>query len=60
MKIILGIKLYDFEEVSQMFGVGKVTVSRYVRKYGLKTQTIDRKKYLPESEIKKLLAQQDN
>lgn len=60
MKIIFGVKLYDYSEVAEMFGVGKLTISGYVKKYGLKSQTIERRKYLPESEIKKLLAQQED
>ena len=55
MKIILGKKLYDYDEVATIFGVHKTTIARYVKERGLQTKTILRRKYISEEQIKKLL-----
>lgn len=60
MKIILGERLFDLEETARMLGVRKTTISGYIGKYGLKTTIIERKKYLSEDEIRKLITPRAN
>lgn len=56
MKIVCGLRLYSLEEVGRMVGVGKITLSRYVRERGVETTTIGRKKYLDEEGIRRLVS----
>lgn len=56
MKIILGQRLFDYEEVAKMLGVGVSSIRKYVSGRGLSTTTIERRKYLSEEEIKKMIA----
>lgn len=55
MKIILGQKLFDLDEVSKMIGVGKTTLRKYIKDKSLQTTTIERRKYLSEDEIKRMI-----
>lgn len=55
MKIILGEKLFDYDEVGKLFGVSKASVSNYVKRYNLNPTLIKRRKYLTERDIKKIL-----
>lgn len=55
MKVIAGIKLYDLEEVGSMLGVSKNSVQKYCRGKGIEYTIINRRKYLSESQIRKLV-----
>lgn len=55
MKIILGQKLFDYGEVAKMIGVGETTIRKYVKERGLQTTTIERRRYLSEEGIKKMI-----
>ena len=55
MKIILGKKLFDYEEVSRMLSVNKNTVARYVKRDKVTPTVIERKKYLSEADVLKII-----
>lgn len=55
MKVILDEKLFTLEEVGKMLGISKPLVSIYARERGVKTTIINRRKYINEEGIKKLL-----
>lgn len=54
--MILGEKLFDLDEVAKMIGVGRVTLTKYIKERGIQPTMIERKKYLNETEIKKLVS----
>lgn len=53
-KVILGIKLYSFQEVADLLGVTTTTITKYT-KQGLKYQVIGGSKYVSEGNLKKYL-----
>lgn len=55
MKIIKDIKLYDLEEGAKIFGVSRQSFASWIKKYGIKTVVIMRKKYISEEDITTLL-----
>lgn len=55
MKVILGIKLYNLTEVSELLGVRKPTISQYIRDGKLKAQTIAGMKYVSEDGLRDFL-----
>lgn len=55
MKVILNEKLFTLEEVGKMLGISRPLVSVYCRERGVETTIINRKKYVNEDGIKKLV-----
>lgn len=55
MKVIAGLKLYDLEEVGNMLGVSKNSVQKYSQGRDIEFTIINRKKYLSETQIRKLV-----
>lgn len=55
MKVILDEKLFTLEEVGKMLGISRPLVSIYAKERGVETTTINRKKYINEDGIKKLI-----
>lgn len=55
MKVILDEKLFTLEEVGKMLGISRPLVSIYAKERGVETTTINRKKYINEDGIKKLV-----
>lgn len=52
MKEILGINLYNYEEVAALLGIHQTSVTRYVKEGRLASTMIGKVKYIPEQEIK--------
>lgn len=52
MKIVLDEKLYSLQEVADLLGVTKPSVSKYVTNDRLQATTIGGKKYVSESHIR--------
>lgn len=55
MKVILGKKLFDLQEVADLLGLSRNSVPKYIKESNCKETVISRKHYLEEAEIKKLL-----
>ncbi len=55
MKIIFDERFFSLEEVGRMMGISKPLVSTYCKERGVKATTINRKKYVTEDGIKKLV-----
>jgi len=55
MKVILGERFFTLEEVGKMLGVSRESVSKYIREREVETSTIQRRKYVTEDGVKKLL-----
>lgn len=54
-KIILGVELYELNEVAEMLGVSIQTMRSYVRKGTIKTTLIGRSKYITTETLRKFL-----
>ena len=54
-KVVLGVKLYSTEEVADMLGITKATLSKYSSSKKIESATIGRKKYYSEENIKAFL-----
>lgn len=52
MKEILGINLYNYEEVAALLGIHQTSVTRYVKEGRLSSTMIGKVKYISEQEIK--------
>ena len=52
MKEILGINLYNYEEVAALLGIHQTSVTRYVKEGRLTSTMIGKVKYISEQEIK--------
>lgn len=52
MKEVLGINLYNYEEVAALLGIHQTSVTRYVKEGRLTSTTIGKVKYISEQEIK--------
>lgn len=55
MKIIFDERFFSLEEVGRMMGISKPLFSTYCKERGVETTTINRKKYVTEDGIKKLV-----
>ena len=55
MKEVLGIKLFNYDEVAAMLGVHPSTILRYVKEQRLSAKMIGRTKYISEPELKKFI-----
>lgn len=52
---VVGVKLYDVEDISEMMGVGKYSVYSYINKKGLKSRKINGRRYVTEENLKEFL-----
>lgn len=52
MKEVLGINLYNYEEVAALLGIHQTSVTRYVKEGRLTSTMIGKVKYISEQEIK--------
>lgn len=52
MKEVLGINLYNYEEVAALLGIHQTSVTRYVKEGRLQSTMIGKVKYIAEEEIK--------
>lgn len=52
MKEVLGINLYNYEEVAALLGIHQTSVTRYVKEGRLSSTMIGKVKYISEQEIK--------
>lgn len=59
MKEVLGVKLYSLEEVGQLLGVQKATVTKYVQQGKLNSRAIGGYKYVSEENLKNFLLNND-
>jgi len=55
MRIIDGIKFYDYEDLSKILGVSVQSVRNYIRRENLNPRIFNRRKYLTQSELDKIL-----
>ncbi len=55
MKEILDVKLYTMQEFADLLGVTKLTARNYTFKYNLATQTIGRKLYITDRQVRNFL-----
>ena len=55
MLIIDNLKMYDSEELCELFGITKSTLQRYRKEGRIISVAVGRKKYTSEKEIKRFL-----
>lgn len=60
MKEVLGVKLYNLDEVGAMLGVQAATARRYVQSGKLQARTISGRKYVSEQGLKDFLLTSDD
>lgn len=59
MKEVLGVKLYTLDEVGELLGVRRATVTKYVQQGKLQARTIGGYKYVTEENLKEFLHNND-
>ena len=57
---VVGVKLYDVNDIAEMMGVGKYSVYSYINKKGLKSRKINGKRYITEENLKEFLMTDEN
>lgn len=60
MRTVLGVNLYDKEEVGTLLGVGIASVTKYAQKAKVYGRIIERRKYYTEEEIRSILCLSGN
>lgn len=60
MKEVLGINLYNYEEVAALLGIHPTSITRYVKEGRIKATMIGKVKYISEQEIKNFVLGKGN
>ena len=58
-KVILGVKLYSLQEVADLLGVTRETITKYISRGRLTTTLIGGRKYLSEENLKSFLQDEE-